>query len=102
MLPIVYEIPYHYANPVTGRTALAPVPALAARQAQFPQPPPAAPPAASASRAPPGMPATVAAALREIGAKVDGAKTTPLYTPLHAALNHDGVEVAPRSGLRPA
>jgi SnoaL-like domain len=24
MLPVVYEIPYHYANPVTGRTGLAP------------------------------------------------------------------------------
>jgi Retinal pigment epithelial membrane protein/SnoaL-like domain len=24
MLPVVYEIPYHYANPVTGRTELAP------------------------------------------------------------------------------
>lgn len=40
-----------------------------------------------------GMPASVAAALREIGPKIDGANTTPLYAPLHAALKHDGVEV---------
>lgn len=72
MLPVVYEIPDPYANPVTGRAQLAL-------------------PAADAS--PPGMSPAVAAKLREIGAKIDGANTTPLYTPLHAALKHDGVEV---------
>jgi acetyl esterase/lipase len=94
MLPIVYEIPYHYANPVTGRTALAPVPALAAQQAQFPPQPataPAARPAALA--APAGMPADIAAALRDIGAKIEAPRTTALYAPLHEALKHDGVQV---------
>jgi acetyl esterase/lipase len=41
----------------------------------------------------PGMPTEVATALREIGNQIDGTKTTALYTPLHAALKHDGVEV---------
>ncbi len=94
MLPIVYEIPYHYANPVSRRTVLAQPPPMAAQLAQFPAPPPAAaaaPPATA--RAPAGMPANIAASLREIGAKVDGANTTPLYATLHAALNHDGVDV---------
>lgn len=114
MLPIVYEIPYHYANPVTGRTQLAAPPPLAAQLAQFPAPPPVAPrPAAAAPNAapppaasqaapaasapglapPPGMSAEIAAALREIGRKVEGAKTSALYAPLHAGLNHAGVEV---------
>lgn len=106
MLPIVYEIPYHYANPVTGRTALAPVPPLAVQQAQFPPAPPSAPRGAAGAQAPapapqpasrpaspPGMSAEIAAALREIGAKIEGQRTTALYAPLHAALNHDGVQV---------
>jgi triacylglycerol lipase len=108
MLPIVYEIPYHYANPVTGRTALAPVPPLAMQQAQYPpaaaQParapgaraaprgPAASLPTTNAADAPAGMPADVAAKLREIGAKIDPG-TTALYAPLHAALKHDGVQV---------
>jgi hypothetical protein len=32
MYPVVYEIPYHYANPVTGRTALPPLVSMAAQQ----------------------------------------------------------------------
>jgi acetyl esterase/lipase len=43
--------------------------------------------------APPGMSPEIAAKLREIGPKIDGANTTPLYAPLHAALKHDGVDV---------
>ncbi|MDQ2641222.1 MAG: nuclear transport factor 2 family protein [Pseudomonadota bacterium] len=80
MLPIVYEIPYHYANPVTGRTALPPLPLLAAQLAQFPP-------------APQGMPADVAAALREIGPRIEAQRTAELYAPLHAAKAHEGVEV---------
>jgi acetyl esterase/lipase len=47
----------------------------------------------AAGKAPPGMTPEIAAKLREIGPKIDVANTTPLYTPLHAALKHDGVEV---------
>jgi hypothetical protein len=36
MLPVVYEIPYHYANPVSGRRELPPLPAMAQQLAQFP------------------------------------------------------------------
>ncbi len=102
MLPIVYEIPYHYANPVTGRTALVAPPPAAEQLAKFPAPPPAARPGGPPPRAvptamarpasPPGMPADVAAALRQIGPKIDG-KTMALYAPLHAALKHDDVDV---------
>jgi acetyl esterase/lipase len=97
MLPVVYEIPYHYANPVTGRTALPALIPMAAQQAQLPAPAaPAAPRPVAApapALAPAGMPASVAAGLREIGAKIDGAKTGALYAPLHAALKHDAVDV---------
>ncbi|MEO6078552.1 MAG: nuclear transport factor 2 family protein [Steroidobacteraceae bacterium] len=90
MYPVVYEIPYHYANPVTGRNSLPPLIPMAAQQAQLrAQATPAAP--TSPASAPPGMPASVAAGLREIGAKIDAAKTTALYAPLHAALQHDAV-----------
>ncbi len=57
MFPVVYEIPFHYVNPVTGASeARGPVPV--------------------------GMPPRIAAALREIGPKIEGARTTELYTPL--------------------
>jgi acetyl esterase/lipase len=52
-----------------------------------------APVAPAVPPAPAGMPASVAAGLREIGARIDGARTGALYTPLHAALKHDAVDV---------
>lgn len=78
MLPVVYEIPYHYANPVTGRTALPRLTAMAAQQALLP---------------PPGMPPAVAAGVRQIGAKIDAPGTAALYAPLHVALQHEAVDV---------
>jgi triacylglycerol lipase len=42
---------------------------------------------------PAGMPASVAAALREIGAKIDGAKTGPLYAPLLPQEPYPGVKL---------
>lgn len=38
MLPVVYEIPYHYANPVTGRTQLAPPPSIEEQQKTISKP----------------------------------------------------------------
>jgi len=38
MYPIVYEIPYHYANPVTGRTALPPLQPVAEQLLRYPLP----------------------------------------------------------------
>jgi acetyl esterase/lipase len=81
MLPVVYEIPYHYANPVSGRRELPPLPAMAQQLAQFP-------PVVA-----PGMPRDVAAALREIGPRIDAQRTAALYAPLHAGRQHDAVEV---------
>jgi acetyl esterase/lipase len=112
MLPIVYEIPYHYANPVTGRRELPPLPPLDAQLAQLPAPPPArdipleVPATAPVTRQdlliqspvpatppPPGMPPEVAATLREIGPRIEVPRTSALYSPLHAGVARDAVEV---------
>ena len=42
---------------------------------------------------PPGMPPDVALALREIGPRIDAARTLPLYVPLHAGRTHPQVQV---------
>jgi triacylglycerol lipase len=82
MFPSVYNIPFHYANPVSGRTE---VPAIREntrlKMAQ------------AAALAPQGMPPEVAAGIREIGPKIDGRRTGELYTPLHAKEPYQNVTV---------
>jgi hypothetical protein len=34
--PVVYDIPHHYANPVSGRTALPKIPSIDEQMAQMP------------------------------------------------------------------
>jgi hypothetical protein len=41
MFPVVFNIPYHYANPVTGRTAVPALPSIAEQMKLFPVPQPA-------------------------------------------------------------
>jgi acetyl esterase/lipase len=100
MFPVVYDIPFHYANPVTGRTEVPPVrPAensevLAAMAASDR----AVSDDRSARKGIPsgdevGMPPAIAAALREIGPKIDGPRTAALYTPLLTAEPYAGVNV---------
>ncbi|HTV77401.1 MAG TPA: nuclear transport factor 2 family protein [Steroidobacteraceae bacterium] len=96
MFPVVYDIPFHYANPVTGNSTVPPIvdgatpppgfvktaspPAAAAR--------PPAPPAAVAAVTPvqgphpQGMPDDVAGIIRGIGPRIDGVRTGKLYEPL--------------------
>jgi acetyl esterase/lipase len=74
MFPVVYDIPFHYANPVTGRTAVPPLalaPGETARQG-------------SSTPSFKGMPADIAAALREIGPRIETQRTAELYVPLLA------------------
>ena len=66
MFPVVYEIPYHYVNPVTGAPEM--------RVAT-----------------PTGMPPRIAAVLHEIGPKIDGARTAELYAPLQPKEPYHGV-----------
>jgi triacylglycerol lipase len=84
MFPTVYNIPFHYANPVTGRTE---VPAIA-KLAQVGGPPPtsAAPSA--------GTPPDIAAALREIGPRIEGQRTAQIYAPLMPKEPYKDVAVA--------
>jgi acetyl esterase/lipase len=91
MFPVVYDIPYHYANPVTQRTELPSLPSIQAQMVTYPMPPPPAP--AALPPVPYGMPPAVAAALREIGAKIDGPKTTALYAPLQPKEPYAGVDL---------
>ncbi|MEY4763191.1 MAG: hypothetical protein RLZZ200_3048 [Pseudomonadota bacterium] len=79
MFPVVYDIPYHYANPVSGRTEVVKPPPIDEQLLRFPLPQPAGPVTLSAP--PPGMPASISAALREIGPRIDAARTVPLYAP---------------------
>lgn len=87
---------------LAGGTALPPD----AAAAQLPDQPPALPgppaplppPAVTGSQVliavpKPGMPPEVAAALREIGPNIEGAKNQALYAPLHAAFRHDSVQL---------
>ena len=80
MFPTVYQVPFHYANPVSGRSSGTP--------------PPNPPQAAGASSGAPvassgapvagnfGVPADVAAELRAIGARIETQKTGELYAAL--------------------
>jgi hypothetical protein len=38
MFPIIVEAPYHYANPVSGRTALPPLPSIEEQLRRYPVP----------------------------------------------------------------
>ncbi len=67
MFPNVYDIPFHYANPVTGSTEVPPLVHTAA---------------AITGANDHGIPPEIEAKLREIGPKIEGKITTGLYAPL--------------------
>jgi triacylglycerol lipase len=73
MFPTVYDIPFHYANPVTGGTAAPPL-KLTALDSR--------------------IPLDLAAALRDIGPRIEGPRTTALYAPLFQPEPYAGVSVA--------
>jgi acetyl esterase/lipase len=70
--PAVYDIPYHYANPVTGRTEIS-------RVAQV--------------EVVPGMSPEIAATLRAIGPRIEGEKTAAIYAALQPKEPYTGVSV---------
>jgi triacylglycerol lipase len=73
MFPTVYDIPFHYANPVSGRTEVPPL-RLATPDSK-------------------GMPPDIAAQLREIGPKIDP-RVTAIYAPLFIPEPYEGVSMA--------
>jgi len=92
MFPAVYDIPFHYANPVTGRTetpAIEHIPALQAAVDQRGS----TRVTRSDSGAAHGTPPEIAAALREIGARIEGERTTALYVPLHPKEPYENVSL---------
>jgi acetyl esterase/lipase len=100
MFPVVYDLPFHYANPVTGNKSLPAVidgatppagaihvmtPPVAAAQGARPGAAIAAPPAPVTpvqGPHPAGMPDDIAGIIRGVGAKIDGVRTGKLYEPL--------------------
>jgi acetyl esterase/lipase len=74
MFPTVYEIPFHYPHPVTGRatSARAPNPAPMSNAAMTYRP-----------AVDLGMPPEIAAELNAIGPRIEAQKTAELYAPLH-------------------
>jgi acetyl esterase/lipase len=80
----VYQVPFHYANPVSGRSSGTP--------------PPNPPQVAGASSGGPaagnfGMPADVATELRTIGARIEAQKTGELYAALQPKEPYSWLEV---------
>ncbi len=86
MFPVVYDIPFHYSNPVTGRESV-PTPwqdgEASVAQARE-----------TADDAPPGMPPEIAAALRQMGPTIEGRRTTALYAALFPKEPYPNVSVA--------
>ena len=85
MFPNVYDIPYHYRNPVSGRAA---GPAAMPREVETSH--------RTVSIAPgePGaMPLEIAAKLEAIGARIDAQRTAEIYAPLHGQEPYVGVTV---------
>ena len=88
MFPVVYDIPFHYANPVTGRTELPPITHVAELQSVGSVTPPIGAGDTSGK-----VPPQLAAALREIGPKIDGRRTSELYAPLQPKEPYQNVTV---------
>ncbi len=74
MFPTVYEIPFHYPHPVTGRATSTRLPNPSATSSTQMTP---------RSAVDLGMPPEIAAELRSIGARIETQRTAELYAPLH-------------------
>lgn len=103
MFPTVYEMPFHYAHPVTGKP-----PRLMPIHVYNPQTGAPAVSATGGSSPPAGdaplgtMPPEIAAQLREIGAKIETQKTPEIYAPLQPKEPYTWLEVARDQRYGPA
>jgi acetyl esterase/lipase len=87
MFPTIYDIPFHYANPVTSAERdSGPARGGAGGQRR-------AGVSGATPRHPDGMSEEVAAKLREIGPRIAGPETTALYAPLFPSEPYAGVSV---------
>lgn len=92
MFPTVYDIPFHYRNPVTGRAVGPP----ASKENESVK---------TLSIAPGedgGMPAAIAAELEAIGAVIDPPRTTAIYAALQPKEPYSGIAVARDLSYGPA
>lgn len=83
MFPTVYEIPFHYPHPVTGRPTSTRAPN-----------PPSDPLTARPAPTDLGMPAEIATELRAIGARIEAQKTGELYAPLQPKAPYPWLKLA--------
>jgi triacylglycerol lipase len=79
MFPTVYEVPFHYPNPVSGRQVTQTSSGAAVTGAD------------TASLG--GMPAEIETELRAIGARIEGQKTSEIYAPLQPKEPYSWVSV---------
>jgi triacylglycerol lipase len=87
MFPVVYDIPFHYSNPVTGRTELPPITHIPELQDV------SAMTAIGAGDRSGKTPPDLVVALREIGPVIDGKRTSALYTPLQHTEPYENVSL---------
>jgi len=102
MFPTVYEIPFHYAHPVTGKPPKI-TPVHVYREPTV-APVSATGGAGAAGGAPAlgAMPPEIAAQLREIGAKIETQKTLEIYAPLQPKEPYAWLDVARDQRYGPA
>jgi triacylglycerol lipase len=103
MFPAVYEIPFHYAHPVTGKPPRVMPTHVYSEQgtAVSGSAPSGAAPAASDTTLG-RMPPEIAAQLREIGPRIEAQKTAEIYTPLQPKEPYAWLEVARDQRYGPA
>ena len=104
MFPTVYEIPFHYAHPVTGKPPkITPVHVYSPSSSGAPVVSATGGPGQGPASAPLGiMPPEIAAQLKEIGAKIETQKTLEIYAPLQPKEPYAWLDVARDERYGPA
>jgi triacylglycerol lipase len=82
MFPTVYEIPFHYVHPVTGRQITPPPPARVSQTG-----------GSVTDEGFGGMPPEIAAELAAIGARIEAQRTAELYAPLQPKEPYNWVKI---------
>jgi acetyl esterase/lipase len=105
MFPTVYEIPFHYAHPVTGKApSITPIHVFSERAGapavSAPSGSGSGPAASSATLG--TMPPEIEAQVREIGARIEAQKTGEIYAPLQPKEPYEWLKVVRDLAYGPA